>query len=73
MTPEELKAWRIKLNLTQAEAARALRVAASAYQHWEYGRRVMPGPAIALAEIIAQPSLAVLRYQHLHERKRKGA
>ena len=42
MTPDQLKSWRLRLGLTQEQAAEALGVTRSGVQHWEYGRREIP-------------------------------
>jgi DNA-binding transcriptional regulator YiaG len=44
MTPEELKAKRLSLGFPSRNAlAKALGVTKYAVEHWEYGRRVIPG------------------------------
>lgn len=39
LSPEEFKAWRRSLELTQQQAAAALAVTLKAYQNWEQGLR----------------------------------
>lgn len=51
-TPEDLKAWRQRLGLTQQAAAAALHVSFDALRQWEYGRRAIPATAGRLAEIL---------------------
>jgi len=48
MRPEELKKWRISLNLTQDKAARALDVSENCYWRWEDGL-ISPPPYLELA------------------------
>jgi len=44
MTPDEIRALRERLGLTQAEMGEKLGVHLRTYQQWEYGRR-RPGAA----------------------------
>lgn len=44
-TAGEVSAWRTRLNLTQAEAARDIGFSTDAVRQWEYGRRQVPPPA----------------------------
>lgn len=39
MTPADLRAWRKRLHMTQAEAAEALGIAKRTYEQYEAGRR----------------------------------
>lgn len=58
MTHEQLKQWRNRLNLTQKQAASLLKVTLAGYQHWEYGRRPIPGMAADVCAVIEEPALA---------------
>jgi transcriptional regulator with XRE-family HTH domain len=40
--PEDMKAWRLRLGLTQAQAGEALGVTLRAIQHYEGGTRPIP-------------------------------
>jgi len=53
MSPPELRTWRKRLSLTQAEAAALLGVGLRAVQRWEGGERKIPGPIAKLAELLA--------------------
>ena len=58
MTPEEIRASRIKLMLTEAEFARALNCTAAAVNLWEHGLRKPSGSVIKLIKILVKyPSL----------------
>ena len=48
LSPEELKAWRLKYDLSQAELAELLGVRQSAISRWESGIHAIP-PYLALA------------------------
>lgn len=48
MAPADLRAWRARLGLSQAEAARRLGVSRRAFQNYEAGARAIPKP-VALA------------------------
>lgn len=43
MTPAAIRAWRKRLELTQAKAAERLNVALRSYVYWERGQREPPG------------------------------
>lgn len=61
MTPEQLQAWRLDRNLTQAQLAAALGVRMLAVSRWERGLRGIPGPvpvALRALEREMAPSLA---------------
>ena len=52
MTPAEFKDARLKLGLSVERMAAVLHVQARNLQRWEAGDRDIPGPAIALVEIL---------------------
>ena len=55
--PEELKAWRQKRGLTQAEAAELFQVTETSYANWETGRKAPRGLArTRVREVIAEGS-----------------
>lgn len=49
---ELIKNARIKKGLKQAEVAQLVGVSTWAYQKWEYGRPIMAGNAMRLAEVL---------------------
>lgn len=54
MTPATLRAWRLALGYTQAEAATALGLSTRVVGYYEAGERNIPGPvALACAAISA--------------------
>jgi len=61
VTPTQLRAWRARLGLTQAEAAAEIRISLPQYKRLEGGRSEISGPismACELVEIRAKPSAA---------------
>ena len=42
MTPDDLRAWRAELGLSQVRMAQRIRVPRSTWISWEQGRRPMP-------------------------------
>lgn len=42
MNPDELKAWRERLSLSQAKLAEALSISKRTYEAWEQGRFAIP-------------------------------
>lgn len=46
MTAQELRAWALRLDLTQAEAALLLRVPFETYRKWETGRAACAAPGL---------------------------
>ena len=61
MTPEEIKAARKELKLTQREFAAVFRVGLGTIRHWERGDRTPEGPAQVLLRVIQHEPDAVLR------------
>lgn len=61
MTPEEIKAARKELKLTQREFAVVFRVGLGTIRHWERGDRTPEGPAQVLLRVIMHEPDAVLR------------
>ncbi len=61
LTPEEIKAARTKLKLTQREFAAVFRVGLGTIRHWERGDRTPDGPAQVLLRVIKHEPEAVLR------------
>lgn len=51
MEPEELRRALVQLDLTQAEAARALGVGLRTVQGWVAGEHEIPGPAARLVRL----------------------
>jgi DNA-binding transcriptional regulator YiaG len=51
MTPDELRAIRAELGLTQKEVAIKLGAALDTVKKWEQGKREIPGPAAELARL----------------------
>jgi DNA-binding transcriptional regulator YiaG len=54
MTPEELRAARKEMGLTQADAAMKYAVALRTYKNWELGEASIPGPAIVLTKYLLE-------------------
>jgi DNA-binding transcriptional regulator YiaG len=54
MTPEELRAIRAAIEISQREMAELLGVDLRTYQRWEGGERGIPGPVVLLARIRLQ-------------------
>jgi putative transcriptional regulator len=52
MNPEQIKALRARLGLTQAQMAERMGVALQTYQQWEHGRRKPRRPTLKLLEIL---------------------
>ena len=52
MTPADLRAARTRLNLTQAEFSRALRVERSTVMRWEDGTRAIPEMAVIVLGMV---------------------
>ena len=46
MDPSELREWRYRLNMTQAELAEALGVATGTVARWEQGKRSVGAPTM---------------------------
>lgn len=44
MSPSTIRTTRLRLGLTQGQAARLVGVEARTWRHWEAGERVMPEP-----------------------------
>lgn len=58
--PEDIKALRDKLSMSQSEFAFMIGVSVATLQNWEQGRRSPEGPARALLKITAENPEAVL-------------
>jgi len=55
MTPDEFRALRLKLGYRyRSDLAAALGVSKRAIEHWEYGRRKIPGSVIKLLECLSK-------------------
>ena len=54
MTPDEIKATRERIGVSQASFAAMLNVSTRTLQEWEQGRRQPTGPARSLLAIAAQ-------------------
>jgi DNA-binding transcriptional regulator YiaG len=54
MTPDELRAIRAEMEVSQREFAELLGSDLRTYQRWEGGERSIPGPAVLLARIRLQ-------------------
>ena len=61
MTPEEIRAVRKAMGLTQREFAAVFRVGLGTIRHWERGDRTPDGPAQVLLRVIQHEPEAVLR------------
>lgn len=61
MAPQEIKAARKALKLTQREFATVFRVGLGTIRHWERGDRTPEGPAQVLLRVIQYEPDAVLR------------
>ena len=64
MNMKELQALRSRLQLSQADFARVLRVSIKTVQNWEQGRRSPTGPAAALLHIMDKEPHAAIRALH---------
>ncbi len=58
--PEDIKAIRSKVNMSQSEFAFMIGVSVATLQNWEQGRRTPEGPARALLKIAAENPEALL-------------
>jgi transcriptional regulator with XRE-family HTH domain len=58
MTGEELKAFRIKLGLTQPELGEKIGVARNTVTRWEMGIRSIPEPVVRLLEFLRKEERA---------------
>ena len=58
--PEDIKAIRSKVNMSQSEFAFMIGVSVATLQNWEQGRRTPAGPARALLKIAAENPKALL-------------
>ena len=58
--PEDIKAIRSKVNMSQSEFAFMIGVSVATLQNWEQGRRTPGGPARALLKIAAENPEALL-------------
>lgn len=52
LTPEQIKAIRQRLGMTQVQLAAELQVTIDAIKHWETGRRRCTGPAEVLLRLL---------------------
>ena len=52
MSPEELRAAREEMGLTQSEAAEKYELSLRGYKHYELGQRAIPGPVKVLTKIL---------------------
>jgi transcriptional regulator with XRE-family HTH domain len=59
MTPEDFKAWRKSLNLTQTEAAEALGISRGSVELYELGKRRDDGRPVEIPKSIALACAAV--------------
>ena len=60
-TPEEVRAIRSRLGMSQAKFARAFGIGIDIVQQYEQGRRRPSGPAATLLRVIAREPEAVMR------------
>ncbi len=60
-TPEEVRALRARLGMSQAQFARAFGLTIDTLQQYEQGRRRPSGPAATLLRVIAREPEAVMR------------
>ncbi len=58
MTPDQIKAIRAALNMTQAEFAAAMGSSTQAVQKWEQGSREPRGAAVKLLEQLGERAAA---------------
>lgn len=58
MTPDDLRAWQLRLGMTQPEAASALGVPSPTYFGWVQGRRSIPPMVARLCWYIEQYGVA---------------
>jgi putative transcriptional regulator len=61
MTPEELRAARAEMGLTQVEAAKLYNVSLSGYKKWELGERKIEGPAVPLTKHLLEAFRTIRR------------
>lgn len=54
MTPEQIKAARLKLMLTESQFAKALNITPAAVNLWESGKRAPQGPAVKLIKLLVK-------------------
>jgi putative transcriptional regulator len=59
--PEDVKAIRSKLGMSQVEFAQMIGVSVATLRNWEQGRRSPEGPALALLRIASAEPKAVTR------------
>ena len=52
LTPEELREWRIRYDLTQDELAKLIGVSQKTVSHWETGARKIPPYLVLLLEYL---------------------
>ena len=53
-TPDDIRALRVFVGLTQRELAQAMGISVHTLRNWEQGRRHPEGPALALLRIAAR-------------------
>ncbi|WP_447978137.1 helix-turn-helix domain-containing protein [Candidatus Nitrospira bockiana] len=61
MTPDELKALRAQLGLTQAELAARIGVTRNAVNLWEMGQRRISGPVALALRSLRKPAASTRR------------
>lgn len=54
MDKEQLKAARMRLNLTANDMAEKLKTSPRTYENWEFGRTKIPGVVFAAVEFIEE-------------------
>lgn len=59
MSPEQFKAWRLGLGLTQSEAAEALGLSKASIANYEAGRRREDGRPVEIPKTVALACAAV--------------
>ncbi|HKI03643.1 MAG TPA: NadS family protein [Thermoanaerobaculia bacterium] len=59
VSPEDVRAIRVKLDKSQSEFALMIGVSVSTLQNWEQGRRQPEGPARALLKVASENPAAV--------------
>lgn len=52
MTPNRIRSWRTRLDLTQADAASLIGVSSAGWRKWEAGVREMPTPIERLLRLV---------------------
>ena len=62
MTPEELRAARAEMGLTQEEAANKYGAGLRSYKNWELGERTIPGPVVVLTRYLVDEFRKLKRY-----------